>query len=369
MKTADQSNFGCPGKPRVSGRIARFGPYEADLDLKVLRRDGIKIRIQEQPFRLLTILIERSGGIVTREELRKSLWPADVFVKFDAGLNTAFNKLRYALRDDPDRPIFIETLPRNGYRFVAPITWAEFADSQETPPNSVIRTVVSTEVERERKKSGAFPLGFTWRRTAASLLALTALAIGAFMLKGSGQSQNAASKRDKIVVLVLPFDNLSANQSESYLSDGFTEEVITQLEGRYARCIRVLAKSSAEQLKSSHMAFDRMARELGVHYVVAGGIRRSDDRIRVTAQLVHASDQMSIWANTYDEQGRGDLIAIQSEVSSRIAESLALEIVPYAKSADGLNFRWQNALAGGSERNGLDLPASLFFHAFPANVR
>jgi len=351
-------------------RVARFGPYEADFDLRVLRRDGVKIRIQEQPFRLLKILIDRGGDIVTREELRKSLWPADVFVKFDAGLNTALNKLRYALRDDPDRPLFIETLPRNGYRFVAPITRAELPHSAEPSPKSVTNTAASSPVAR-RKSIEFFPIGFTWRRAAASLLALIALAIGAFMWKGSGQSQNAASKRDKIVVLVLPFDNLSPNQSENNLSDGFTEEVITQLEGRYARCLRVLAKSSAAQLKASHMPFDRMARELGVHYVVAGCIRRSNDRIRVTAQLVHASDQMSIWANTYDEQGRGDLIAIQSEVSSRIAESLALEIVPYAKSNAGLNFAWQNALARDSETNDpqLDLAGSPFFRGLPARLR
>jgi TolB-like protein/DNA-binding winged helix-turn-helix (wHTH) protein len=335
-------------------RVARFGPYEADFDLKLLRRDGVKIRIQEQPFRLLKILIDRGGGIVTREELRKSLWPADVFVKFDPGLNTALNKLRYALRDDPDRPIFIETLPRNGYRFVAPINWVELPHSTDPSPNPVTPTAVASELPRHQSAT-FFPIAFTWRRTAASLLALTALAIGAVMWKGGGQSQNAAPKRDKIVVLVLPFDNLSVNQSENYLSDGFTEEVITQLEGRYARCLRVLAKSSAAQLKASHMPFDRMARELGVHYVVAGCIRRSNDRIRVTAQLIHASDQMSIWANTYDEQEQGDLIAMESEVSSRIAESLALEIVPYAKFSDGLNFGWQNALAHDSETRDLQL--------------
>jgi TolB-like protein/DNA-binding winged helix-turn-helix (wHTH) protein len=347
-------------------RVARFGPYEADFDRKLLRRDGVKIRIQEQPFRLLKILIDRGGGIVTREELRKSLWPADVFVKFDPGLNTALNKLRYALRDDSERPIFIETLPRNGYCFIAPVTWVELPNPAIPSPNPVPPAAIASEVPRN-KHVAFLPIGFTWRRTTASLLALAALGIGAFMWKGSGQSQNAAPKRDKIVVLVLPFDNLSANPSdESYLSDGFTEEVITQLEGRYARCLRVLAKSSAAQLKASHMPFDRMARELGVHYVVAGCIRRSNDRIRVTAQLVHASDQMSIWANTYDEQARGDLIAIQSEVSSRIAESLALEIVPYAKFNDVLNFGWQTALA--HETNGLSsISPDLRFSTSPAS--
>jgi TolB-like protein/DNA-binding winged helix-turn-helix (wHTH) protein len=326
-------------------RIARFGPYEADFGLKVLRKSGVKIKLQEQPFRLLGILVEREGAILTREELRKALWPADVFVRFDAGLNTAFNKLRRALGDEPDRPVFVETVPRSGYRFVAPVAWAELPDSEEV--SSQLRIPInrsSSEKDRQTIRSSAWN-AFGWKHAATFLLACTVMTIGAFILMRTVQSQTAAPQQKKIVVLVLPFDNLSADQSEKYVSDGLTEEVITQIEGRYARCLRVLAKTSAAQLKASHMPFDQMAREFGVSYIVAGGIRRSGQRIRITAQLVHAPDQMSVWANTYDEEAPPDLIAVQSDVASQIAESLALEIVPYARLSDRLMF-WQNASTG-----------------------
>jgi len=341
----DQSQQNGSQQTEVRKRIARFGPYEADFVLKALRKNGVKIRLQEQPFRLLGILVEREGGILTREELRKALWPADVYVRFDAGLNTAFNKLRRALGDDPDRPVFVETVPRRGYRFVAPVAWAELPTSEETPSRltaPINRS--SSEVGRQTIRSSAW-VAFGWKRAVTFLLACTVMAIGAFILMRTVQSQTAMSQQEKIVVLVLPFDNLSADQSEKYVSDGLTEEVITQIEGRYARCVRVLAKTSAAQLQASHMPFDRMAREFGISYIIAGGIRRSGQRIRITAQLVHAPDQMSVWANTYDEETRLDLIAVQSDVASQIAESLALEIVPYARLSDRSRF-WQNALAG-----------------------
>lgn len=324
-------------------RIARFGPYEADFDLKVLRKNGVKIRLQEQPFRLLRILVERDGGILTREEIRKALWPADVYVRFDAGLNTAFNKLRRALGDDPDRPVFIETVPRSGYRFVAPVAWADLPKSEEAGlPSAPPISRSAAELAQETSRNSAW-IAFGSRRAATILLACTVMAIGAFFLMRTVQSQTAAPHQEKIIVLVMPFENLSADESEKYVSDGFTEEVITQIEGRYARCLRVLAKTSAAQLQASHVPIDRMAREFGVSYIVAGGIRRSDQRIRITAQLVHAPDQMSVWANTYDEEAHQDLLAVQSDVASRIAESLALEIVPYARLSDRAMF-WENAL-------------------------
>jgi adenylate cyclase len=143
-------------------------------------------------------------------------------------------------------------------------------------------------------------------------------------------SQTAAAKRGRIVVLVMPFDNLTTDQSQDYLSVGFTEEVITQLGSKYARCLTVLSRPAAAQLKSSRAPLDRLARELGVDYVLAGSIRRSADHVRIAAQLFHAPDQTSIWAGSYDVETGGDTIAVESEVSTRIAESLALEIVPYA---------------------------------------
>src|SRR5436305_1282896 len=113
----------------------RFGIFEVDLQAGELRRQGLKIKLQKQPFQVLTMLLERPGEVVTREEIQKQLWPADTFVDFEPGLNRAMNKLRDALADDADSPRFIETLPRRGYRFIAP---AETTDLSITHPLTLV---------------------------------------------------------------------------------------------------------------------------------------------------------------------------------------------------------------------------------------
>lgn len=320
---------------KLKGSVARFGPYEADFERQELRKSGVRINLQDQPFQLLRILLENQNRIVSREEVREKLWPSDIFVKFDACLNTALNKLRYALREDADRPVFVETVPRKGYRFIAPVSWMDSSVSSELlsssdpvgPTNGQPHPVAGAQAT-----SRGWPIGrYGLRRVGAFLsLSLVAIAFTAMFFHHFPASRTSAAKRDKIVVLVMPFDNLTSDQSQDYLSAGFTEEMITQLESRYPRCLTVLPRPTAAQLKSSRTPLDQMIRELGVDYVLAGSIRRSEDHLRIAAQLFHAPDEKSIWADTYDVQSGGDAIAVESEVSSHIAESLALEIVPYA---------------------------------------
>lgn len=320
---------------KMKGSVARFGHYEADFERHELRKSGVRISLQDQPFKLLRILLENQDKIVTREELRQNLWPSDIYVNFDPCLNTALNKLRHALREDPDRPVFIETIPREGYRFIAPVSWMKSSASRELPSSSDAvspadgqpHTVAESQAPARYRPRGGYDL----RRVGVfAFLCVAVIAVAAVFLHIPA-SRTAAAKRDKIVVLVMPFDNLTTDQSQDYLSAGFTEEMITQLGSKYARCLTVLSRPAAAQLKSSRAPLDRVARELGVDYVLAGSIRRSEDHVRIAAQLFHAPDQTSIWAGTYDVETSGDTIAVESEVSTRIAESLALEIVPYAQ--------------------------------------
>lgn len=313
--------------------VARFGPYEADFEQHELRRNGVRIRLQDQPFKLLRVLLENQNRIVSREELRQKLWPSDIFVKFDACLNTAFNKLRHALQEDPDRALFIETIPREGYRFIAPVSWIESAVS---PQLSSLSAVVASE--RKHADTIAPPQGtfrarllgrnYLQRVGATALLCLAAIAVMTLFSRVPS-SRSSASKRQKIVVLVMPFDDLTADHSQDYLSAGFTEEMITQLGAKYPRCLAVLSRPSAIQLKAARVPLARVAPDLGVDYVLAGSVRRSEDHLRITAQLFRAPDQTSIWAGTYDVESSRDTIAVESQVSTHIADALALEIVPY----------------------------------------
>ena len=320
---------------KMKRNVARFGQYEADFERHELRKSGVRISLQDQPFKLLRILLENQDKIVTREELRQNLWPRDIYVNFDPCLNTALNKLRHALREDPDRPLFIETIPREGYRFIAPVSWMESSVSPERPSssdgvstsNGHPHTVAERQLISPHWSLGSYDL----RRVGAfAFLTVVVIAVTAIFMHIPA-SRTAAAKRGKIVVLVMPFDNLTTDQSQDYLSAAFTEEMITQLGSKYARCLTVLSRPAAAQWKSSRTPLDRLARELGVDYVLAGSIRRSEDHVRIAAQLFHAPDQTSIWAGTYDVEASGDTIAVESEVSTRIAESLALEIVPYAQ--------------------------------------
>lgn len=320
---------------KMKGSVARFGHYEADFERHELRKSGIRISLQDQPFKLLRILLENQDKIVSREELRQNLWPSDIYVNFDPCLNTALNKLRYALRDDPDRPVFIETIPREGYRFIAPVSWMKSSASRELPSSSDGVSPADGQPHAGAEPqaiSRQWPLGrYDFRRVGAfAFLCVAVIAVAAIFFHIPA-SRTAAAKRDKIVVLVMPFDNLTTDQSQDYFSAGFTEEMITQLGSKYARCLTVLSRPVAAQLKSSRSPLDRVARELGVDYVLAGSIRRWEDHVRIAAQLFRAPDQRSIWAGTYDVETNGDTIAVESEVSTHIAESLALEIVPYAR--------------------------------------
>ena len=248
-------------------RLLRFESFELDVRSRELRKGKNRIRLQEQPFEILRLMLERPGDVVTREELAQRLWPKGTFVDFEHSLNAAVKRLRAALGDDADNPRFVETLPRRGYRFIA------------------------------------------------SLGGSQTIAVPVF------------APDYKVRLAVLPFANLSGDSSQEYFSDGLTEEMILQL-GRLGRGrIGVISRSSSTVFKGTA----RRAREIGellrADYLLEGSVRREGDRVRITAQLVETSSEAHLWTDVY-ERDLTDYLSVQAEVASRIAQSLAVELLP-----------------------------------------
>jgi TolB-like protein/DNA-binding winged helix-turn-helix (wHTH) protein/Flp pilus assembly protein TadD len=297
--------------PGSSRQTFRFSHFEFDTRSGELRRHGLTVRLQEQPYQILVLLLARPGEVVTREEMRQALWPGDTFVDFDVGLNSAIKRLRDALNDSADKPRFVETLPRRGYRFIAPL---------EPPP-------APSTPERE---TPAPPAGAVRPRRrvpvlSAALTAVAALLVG-LVLSGHGHpSRGRASPSEIRSLAVLPFENLTGDREQDYFVDGVTEALTTDL--AQIRALKVISRTSAMQYRKADKSLPRIAEELGVDAVVEGAVTRSGDRVRVTAQLIHAASDRHLWARSYDRELR-DVMALQGEVATAIAEAIQVEVRP-----------------------------------------
>ncbi len=239
-----------------SARRIRFGFFEVDANTGELRREGIKVRLQEQPLQILQILLEHPGEVVTREELRKRVWPTDTFVDFDHGINNAIKRLREALADSAETPKFVETVARRGYRFI-------------------------------------------------------------------GRLEATAGGMESLAVL--PLENLSHDPEQEYFADGLTDSLITQLARISA--LRVVSRTTAMHYKRIHRPLPEIARELGVSKIVEGTVQRSGGRVRVTAQLVEASTDTHLWADSYERDLR-DVLSLQSELARAIVKEVQVKLTP-----------------------------------------
>jgi TolB-like protein/DNA-binding winged helix-turn-helix (wHTH) protein/tetratricopeptide (TPR) repeat protein len=303
---------------------ARFGPYEVDFCAGELLKNGRRIRLQDQPLQILSILLARPGGVVTREELRQRLWPTDTFVDFDHGLNNAINRLRETLNDSADAPRFIETLPRRGYRFIADVNGHVSAASRVTAlADSMEAGEIASEVGPEEtataKPSPAPSLhrvGKFWL-AAASMGVVAAAILGLYVGRGRLLGANAAMKIQSVAVL--PLDNLSGDPSQEYFADGITDALTTYL--AQMRGIRVISRTSAMHYKGTKKALPEIAKELGVDAVVEGSASRSSGVIHVNAQLIYVPGDSHIWAHSYEGATSG-LAAMESEIASEIARKI-----------------------------------------------
>jgi len=310
--------------PSESVRKVWFASYEVDFRAGELLKNGRRIRLQDQPFQILAMLLEQPGGVVTREELRQRLWPTDTFVDFDHGLNNAINKLRDALNDSADGPRFIETLPRRGYRFIAEVNGqASTASRAAVLANSIeageIARAVRPEETATAKPSPAPSLhrvGKFWL-AAASMGVAAAAILGLYLGRARPFGANAAMKIQSVAVL--PLDNLSGDPTQEYFSDGMTDALTTYL--AQMRGIRVISRTSAMHYKGTKKALPEIAKELGVDAVVEGSASRSSGVIHVNAQLIYVPGDSHIWAHSYEGATSG-LPAMESEIANDLARKI-----------------------------------------------
>ncbi|MEP7341639.1 MAG: FlgO family outer membrane protein [Acidobacteriota bacterium] len=303
-------------------QVIRFGPFELKLRSEELCRDGVAVKLPPQPFKVLVLLATNAGQLVTREELQQEIWGQDTFVDFDKGLNFCIKQIREALGDNAQAPQYIETLPRRGYRFIALV-------------EHIAATALPESVEAQRPESAGYevmpqptatagsPRRIQWRAAAIALVVLLPLASYALWHRFTSQARPTDGK---VMLAVLPFENLNADATQDYFSDGLTEEMITQLGRLRPQRLGVIARTTALTYKKTKKDIRQIGQELGVKYVLEGSVRREADRVRITAQLIQVSDQTHLWAETFERNER-DMLQIQSEVASRVARSLALELL------------------------------------------
>jgi TolB-like protein/DNA-binding winged helix-turn-helix (wHTH) protein/Flp pilus assembly protein TadD len=312
---------------QLRGRL-RFGVFEIDLRAGELRKHGLRVRLQEQPFQVLAMLLENHGEVVTREELQKKLWPADTFVDFDHGLNKAINKIREALRDSAESPRFIETVTRRGYRFLAEVKIADAAPVG----SSELATLAphAAEVRDGPDAAGKLAIpkrllpSLAWKISAFALLLLMA-----FLAAWKFHSWNRPSPVIRSLA-VLPLESLSNDASQDYFTDGMTDELISYL-GQISE-LRVISRTSVMAYKHVRKPLPQIARELNVEAVVEGTVLRSGDQVRITAQLIEASSDKHLWSQSYEGELR-DTLALQSKVARAIADQIRINLNPKEQAA------------------------------------
>ena len=288
-----------------------FGVYQLDTEEKVLVREGQPVALPPKDLETLVVLVEKAGHIVGKEELLEKVWPG-VFIEENNLARRVFN-LRQVLGEGPDGRKYIETIPKRGYRFVGSVR--ELGDSAE-----------STAPAPRTSDSPHSTLQTRGRRTLWSWAIAAVLIVAASLLtQHFWRARNASP--DRVMLAVLPFENLSGDANEDYFADGLTEEMIVQLGQVQPSRLGVIARTSIVHYKHTKQSIAEIGRELGVGYVMEGSVRRAGGRVRITAQLIQAAQQTHVWAETY-ERSLDDVLTIQTEIARKVTDSLSIELLP-----------------------------------------
>jgi TolB-like protein/DNA-binding winged helix-turn-helix (wHTH) protein/Flp pilus assembly protein TadD len=319
----------CAMQPLAPKSVARFGTFEVSFQSGEVRKSGLRIRVQQQPMKLLEILLEHPGEVVTREELRSRVWPSESFGDFDQALNIAIGKLRSALGDSAENPRFIETLPKRGYRFIADVS---VVDTDARP-----KKLESVAVDLPASNPGHTLQGARlavaperqWRPTRGVIVVLALVLFFSILSVWLFRSRAPAST-DIRSIAVLPLENLSGDASQNYFADGMTDELITDL--AQISALRVISRTSVMVYKGARKPLPQIARELNVDAVVEGTVLHSGDQVRVTAQLIEASTDKHLWSQSYEGELR-DTLALQNRVASAIADQIRISLTPQEKAA------------------------------------
>jgi TolB-like protein/DNA-binding winged helix-turn-helix (wHTH) protein/Flp pilus assembly protein TadD len=302
--------------------VVRFGTFEVSLASNEIRKAGVKIRVQQQPMKLLEILLEHPGEVVTREELRSRIWADENFGDFDQAVNIAIAKLRNALGDSAESPRYIETLPKRGYRFIAEVSVVDTGTRAKTP-ESAAGDMTGIEHGIQDQPVALAVAHKRWRspshRAIAALVVLLSLTILAVWLFRSLERRSAEIRS----IAVLPLDNLSGDASQDYFSDGMTDELITDL--AKIKALRVISRTSVMRYKGTHTPLPEIARKLKVDAILEGSVLRSGEQVRITAQLIQLPADKHLWAESY-EGNLSDTLALQNKVARAVAEQIRIEV-------------------------------------------
>jgi len=302
-----------------ASRVLRFDGFELDVRAAELRKDGVKLRLQGQPIQVLATLLNNPGELVTREQLRAQVWPAETFVDFDHSLHNAIARLRETLGDSAGTPRYIETLPRRGYRFIGQVERVGFG---EPLPSRPTEPFAEAPKDALRRRPRALLVG-------ALLASLSLAAALLLILIFSHRASGTPSVRS---IAVLPLANFSGDPAQEFFVDGMTDELITDL--AQIGSLRVISRTSVMRYKGTKKGLPEIARELNVDGIVEGSVTRSGQRVRVTAQLLYGPTDKHLWAETY-ERDLGDVLTLQSEVAQAIAQQVRAQLTPQQQARFG----------------------------------
>lgn len=268
---------------------------------------------------LLLLLVERAGEVVSREEIVERIWGKNVYLDTDNSINGAISKIRQVLKDDPEQPRFVQTVTGHGYRFVAPVIGQAVEPVAATPAPAPVTPVptVSAPLPPVRAAHRRWPV-------VVAAAAVLAMVVAGYFFWPRAHTQ-APPPREKLMLAVLPFENLTGDPNQDYFSDGLTEEMITELGRLDPQHLGVIARTSVMHYKGANSPIGQIGRELGVQYVLEGSVRRSSNRVRITAQLIQVKDQTHVWARDYDRELR-DVLSVQSEIAQEVADSTQLSL-------------------------------------------
>ena len=318
-------------------RKTRFGAFEVDLRSGEVHKHGRRLKLQDQPFRVLALLLEHPGDVVTREELRQKLWPEDNFVDFDTGMNSAIKKLRDVLADSAEEPRYIETLPRRGYRFIGEIKNGVpergVDASSETGGDAEIPVVVSSAPSGAEIASPRLP--FEKILKLAGVICFVVLLTVALRTSPWRKSRVGGAPARVQSIAVLPLENLSGDPSQEYFADGMTDALITKLAG--IRRLRVISRTTTMLYKGTRKTLPEIARELNVDAVMEGTVARSKDQVKISAKLIYAPTDSHLWSASFSGPTR-DVLELEdkvaADVTAQIRDNLNLA------ERDGLRKAW-----------------------------
>ena len=284
----------------TSALLLRFGAFELNLRSNDLRRNGVLLKLAPQQLQALRLLAENAGQVLSREQIQHELWGDGTFVDFDRNLNVCIAQIRATLNDDSDAPRYIQTIPKRGYRFIAPVervNTTPIIESTPAPPRARWYWIIT-----------------------ATLIAACSMAVGYFAWRSAGRSE-------RVMLATLPFENLSGDPQEDLFTDGLTEELISQFGSLNPDKLGVIGRSSVIRYKGAPHGIDQVGRELGVDYVVEGTVRKSAGQIRVAARLIKVSDQAQVWADT-SERSESEMFRMQEETAGRITGAVVEKLLP-----------------------------------------